>query len=140
MVVSQLTCTEAAYVAGIIDGEGTITLTRKHRNEFRQLAVTISNTERYLLEYILRIIGAGKITTKKTVKTHHKPSFTFAIYNRQALRLLDQIHPYLKTYKARRSELILKDYVTLTPRNGKYNHAQQMARKQFEDRVLAIKP
>ena len=139
MVVSQLTCTEAAYIAGIIDGEGTITLTRKHRNEFRQLAVTISNTEKYLLEYILRVIGAGKITTKKTVKSHHKPSFTYAIYNRQALILLNQIHPYLKTYKARRSELILKDYVALTPRNGKYTNEQQMARKQFEDRILEIK-
>ncbi len=28
--------TEAAYIAGLIDGEGTITLTRKHRDENRQ--------------------------------------------------------------------------------------------------------
>lgn len=27
---------EAAYIAGIIDGEGTITLTRMHRNEHRR--------------------------------------------------------------------------------------------------------
>jgi len=35
---------DAAYIAGLIDGEGTITLTRKHRNGNRQLAITISNT------------------------------------------------------------------------------------------------
>lgn len=34
--------TDAAYIAGLIDGEGTVTLTRKHRNENRQLCVSIS--------------------------------------------------------------------------------------------------
>jgi hypothetical protein len=32
-----LTATDAAYIAGLIDGEGTVTLTRKHKNENRQL-------------------------------------------------------------------------------------------------------
>jgi hypothetical protein len=32
---------DAAYIAGLIDGEGTITLSRKHRNENRQLAISI---------------------------------------------------------------------------------------------------
>ena len=84
----QLTPPIAAYIAGLIDGEGTVTLCRKHKNENRQLAVSISSTEKYLLEYVLEVVGTGKITTKKTVKTHHSPSFTYAIYNRQALSLL----------------------------------------------------
>ena len=32
--------TDAAYIAGLIDGEGTVTLTRKHRNKNRQLCVS----------------------------------------------------------------------------------------------------
>ena len=40
---------EAAYVAGIIDGEGTITLTRTHRGENRRPVVSISSTELPLL-------------------------------------------------------------------------------------------
>jgi len=35
--VKKLSREEAAYIAGIIDGEGTISLTRKHRGEHRQL-------------------------------------------------------------------------------------------------------
>lgn len=58
----NLSIADAAYIAGIIDGEGTITLTRKHRNENRQLAVTISSNERYLLEFIRQTIGAGANT------------------------------------------------------------------------------
>jgi len=67
--------TEAAYVAGLIDGEGTISLTRKHAGENRQLAVSIANTELAILEYALRVIGVGKITRKRTSQAHHAPGF-----------------------------------------------------------------
>ena len=136
----QLTPPIAAYIAGLIDGEGTITLCRKHKTENRQLAVSISSTEKYLLEYVLEVVGTGKITTKKTVKTHHSPSFTYAIYNRQALSLLEQISLYLQTYKKYRSQLILKDYLRLTPRNGKYNEELKSAKKDFEVQLLNILP
>ncbi len=140
MNAAHLAVTDAAYIAGLIDGEGTITLTRKHRNENRQLAITISNTERPLLEYVIETIGAGKITGKRTTSERHRPSFTYTIYNRQALNLLAQIHPYLKTYKAIRSSIILENYLALTPRNGKYTADKQQLRAEFEKRVLATKP
>jgi hypothetical protein len=47
--IRELSETEAAYVAGIIDGEGTITLTRTHRGEGRRPIVSISSTELPLL-------------------------------------------------------------------------------------------
>jgi hypothetical protein len=40
--VKQLSPTDAAYIAGLIDGEGTVTLSRKHRDENRQLVVSIT--------------------------------------------------------------------------------------------------
>jgi len=137
---NALCATDAAYIAGLIDGEGTITLSRKHRNENRQLAISISNTEKYLLESVLDKVGAGKITGKRTARPNHTPGFTYAIYNRQALWLLEQVFPYLRTYKSKRARLILRDYLTLTPRNGKYNRQQLLERDQFETAVLQIKP
>ena len=138
--VIRLCATDAAYLAGLIDGEGTVTLSRKHRNENRQLAVTISNTERPLLDYVIKIVGAGKITTKRTAQDHHTPSFTYAVYNRQALYLLEQVHPYLRTYKSGRSSVILRDYLAVTPRNGKYSDELLRRRTVFENTVLSIKP
>jgi len=55
--IKELSDTEAAYVAGIIDGEGTIGLTRIHPNENRRPVVSISSTERPLLEYIKSVVG-----------------------------------------------------------------------------------
>ena len=138
--VSALSPTEAAHLAGLIDGEGTIGLTRRHREEERQLVVSISNTERALLEYVLKIVGAGRITKKRTYRDTHSRSFTFAIDNRQALALLEQVSPYLRTYKAARAQLVLDHYVKLTPRNGRYTDAIKEQRNSFENRFLAIKP
>lgn len=135
-----LTPTQAAYIAGLVDGEGTVTLTRKHRNENRQLSISISNTEKMLLEYVHRTVAAGKITRKRTTKACHTPSYTYAVYNRQALNLLIQIQPYLHTYKAHRAELIVRNYIALTPRNGKYTAEQRRARTAFEIALLSIKP
>jgi len=44
--VRELTPVDAAYLAGLIDDEGTITLTRRHSNERGQLVVSISSIVR----------------------------------------------------------------------------------------------
>jgi len=131
---------DCAYIAGLVDGEGTVTLTRLHKSANRQLVISISNTEKPLLDYVLSVVQAGKITSKRTYKDHHSPSYTYSIANRQALALLAQISPHLKTYKAKRAQIILRDYIRLTPRNGYYTEQMKRQREQFEDMVLGIKP
>ena len=137
--LQDLIDTDAAYIGGLIDGEGTITLIRKHKNENRQLSVSISSTEIALLDYVKSVTGVGKITNKRTSKPHHTPSFAYAVYNRQALALLQKILPYLTSYNRQRAEIILRDYVKLTPRNGKYTSEIVAEKIQFENTVLAIK-
>ena len=60
---------DAAYIAGILDGEGTISLSRRHRTDNRQLVVSIASTERQLLEYVQQVVGAGRIARKRTVRS-----------------------------------------------------------------------
>ena len=134
-----LTAPEAAYIAGLIDGEGTVTLTRKHKNENRQLCISISSTEINLLDFVLTTSGVVKITNKQVRKSHHTHSYTYAVYNRQALTLLEQTLPFLKSYKHYRAALILNNYLSVTPRNGKYNDEILARKSKFERAVLAIK-
>lgn len=136
---NQLQPTDAAYIAGLIDGEGTVSLTRRHKNEHRQLEVSISNTERPLLDFVYKTVGAGRITSKKTYSNKHTPSYTYTISNRQALSLLEQIQPYLLTYKKERASLILENYLRLTPRNGKYSPQLLVQRGQFMSVFLATR-
>jgi hypothetical protein len=137
--VRLLSVAEAAYLAGLIDGEGTVTLSRKHAGDMRQLVVSISNTELPILEFALLSIGAGKLTKKGTSKVHHTPSYAYALWNRQALALLAQVEPYMRSYKRERARLVLKDYVRLTPRNGRYTDAMQAERRIFEDSLLGLR-
>jgi hypothetical protein len=138
--MKTLSLCDAAYIAGLVDADGTVTLTRKHRGENRALVVSISNTDRILLAFVAGAIGAGKITRKRAARKKHSPSFVFAIYNRQALQLLENIALFLQTYKSHRADLILRQYVLLTPRNGRYTAASRESRLKFEQNVLRIKP
>src|SRR3990172_1275986 len=130
---------DAAYIAGLIDGEGTISLSKKHKFDNRQLVVSISNTERNLLNYVQETVGAGRITNKRTSRVNHTPSFTYSISNRQALNLLKQITPYLKSYKFGRATLVLDNYVRLTPRNGRYTSNQLEEREAFIHQFLCLR-
>jgi hypothetical protein len=70
----------------------------------------------------------------------HTPSMTYIITNRQTLSLLEQVSPYLKSYKAERAALILAYYLRLTPRNGRYSIQQREEREAFIQQFLGPHP
>jgi len=137
--VKSLKPIEIGYIAGLIDGEGTITLCRKHINEYRQLAVTIASTEHDLIKKILDIVGAGKITKKKPYKERHSEAYTYQIYNQQAINLLNQVHSNLQTYKRKRAKFVLENYNRLTPRNGRYSKELLAKKEEFVKSFFEIK-
>ena len=139
-VVNRLEPWAAGYIAGLVDGEGTITLTATHRGERRHIVVAISNTDRAMLEYVSSLVGAGLVTAKKTYNPRHTPSFCYSIRNRQALDLLSQIAGFLRTYRGVRAKIALASYISLTPRNGKYSPDVDARRRDFERRFLAVGP
>lgn len=55
--MNALSSCDAANIGGLIDGEGTITLSGEHRNENRRLVVSIASTERCLVEFVLGSLG-----------------------------------------------------------------------------------
>ena len=129
--VKKLSSIEAAYMAGLIDGEGTIGLGRHNKSEYRRLEVEINNNDLKLLEWAKNSVGAGQITRKRRYSKKHAASFCYRVCNRQAFNLLLQIASYLKTYKKKRTDLVLENYIKLTPRNGKYSPKLFAQRKKF---------
>jgi hypothetical protein len=136
--VAHLSATDAAYLAGLIDGEGSVSLTRLHRGQNRQLSLSISSTERSILDWVLATTGVGKITTKRTERPYHAPGFTYMVGNRQAIAVLQQVVPHMRSYKLGRARLVLADYIRLTPRNGKYYAGLRQARSEFERAFASI--
>lgn len=138
--VKKLSAPESAYIAALIDGEGTISLTRHNKNGYRRLEIGISNTELELLKWVKNLIGAGQINSKRSYNKKHLTCYTYKICNRQAFNLLVQVSSYLRTYKRKRANLILKNYKKLTLRNGKYSQELLKKKKKFVEKFFAISP
>jgi hypothetical protein len=131
---------EAAYIAGIIDGEGTITLTRLHEKEHRRPCITIASTDKELLDYVQKLTK-GTINNKKNYNPKcHKDSYTLIIKNKEnVLNLLRDVTPFLRVDKKKNRALwILENYEKVTPRNGKYNEALLKNKLMFEESFFQI--
>lgn len=131
---------EAAYIAGIIDGEGSITLTRMHKGENRRPCILISSNDIEMLVYIQNIIG-GTINTKKNYNpSKHQQSYTLAFKNKtQVFYVLEKTLNYLRvSKKKKRAEWILTQYDVVTLRNGKYNANALKKKLQFERKFFEL--
>lgn len=116
-----LTKTEKAYLAGIIDGEGTVTLTCSNRGQYAQPQVSIANNNLKLIRWIRQRVGFGSIITKKPKKPNHSIAYAWQV-NRagQCKNILKIVYPFL-ILKRNQAKIVLEQYSTVTPRNGKYS-------------------
>ncbi|MDU5106846.1 hypothetical protein [Clostridium sp.] len=133
--------TEKAYIAGIIDGEGSIMLQRFHSNEFPAPCVSIASTSLELLKWIKKTVEKGMIISKKNYNPEvHKDCYSYVLRRNDAIYLIKEIYPYLIIdSKRKHSELILKNYKALTPRNGRYSLEMLEGKENFYNEFISIK-
>ncbi len=132
---------EKAYIAGIIYGEGSIMLQRFHTNQYPAPCVSIASTTIELLTWLKHAIGYGVIIKKKNYNTEkHKLSYSFVIKHNNAIKLLEDIYPYLIIEsKRKRAEMIITQYKALTPRNGRYTDEQLAKKELFYEEFINAK-
>jgi hypothetical protein len=95
------------YVAGLIDGEGTVTyLPRKSvkGNISYALIVDVSNTNRTVLEALKAKYGGSISVTKRAPPC--KTCYTWRVQSRLALRVLEEVFPYL-IVKKKQAEILI---------------------------------
>ncbi|MFV3012574.1 hypothetical protein ACLD43_13015 [Clostridium botulinum] len=136
-----MTNEQKAYIAGIIDGEGSIMLLRFHNNQFPSPCISISSTTIELLEWIKSVTKVGTIKRKKNYNTEkHTDSFTYTIKYNDTINLLIQIELYLVIKnKKTRARLIIEKYKSVTPRNGKYSDEMVKAKGDFYKEFINVK-
>lgn len=117
--------TDLAYLAGLIDGEGSITLQRnayegRHIPKYiPRLAISMTNNEP--VEFMARF-SKGYYTSKSETITG-KPIYWFSVCNKEAYRILSLILPFLKC-KHRQARLIIA-FSRLPKALGKLSHEQR---------------
>lgn len=121
-----------AYAAGLVDGEGTITLSRNHRSTNRIPVVSMTSTTPELV-YAMRDAFGGQVRRHRTYRHNHSDSYIWSVRHDSAIRTMRRIRPYLRVgEKVRRADLVLTRYKAVTPRNGKYSPELRRAKAAFE--------
>lgn len=101
--------TDLAYIAGIIDGEGTIALCPAQRGNSKpsfQLTVKVSNTNEWLIQWLHFSFG-GSCYAKKIYGENDKQQWEWALWTVRASEFLKLIYPYLRLKKPQ-AELAIK--------------------------------
>jgi len=132
--------TERAYIAGIVDGEGSIMLTRFHKNQLPSPCVSVASTDKELLLWLQKIIGKGRIINKRNYnRAKHKDSYTYRVIYDDAIELLREISPFLIIEtKKKRAKLIIDKYKKVTPRNGRYNDEMFKKKKALIEEFMQL--
>ncbi len=120
---NPLSAIEAAYIAGIIDGEGCIDVARCRPDRQRKngrflLLVTINMTSSVVLDWLNKATGLG--TTKpihRGRRPGQRPYYGWQAVSAGAASLLQQVVPYL-VLKREHAQLLLDTHVKLTADSG----------------------
>lgn len=101
-----MTEVEAAFFAGLFEGEGSIILTQRNRPGGGTVKITIANTFIPLLERAREIAGVGPIRVREQANPIHLPAGTWETNGESALEILRQIRPFLIS-RAERADAVL---------------------------------
>jgi len=130
-IMKELTDTQKAYIAGIIDGEGCISMSKiKSRNSTSIRArIMIANANTLLLDWLYEVTGIGAIhehCNDRNNKRGWKKQRIWTIYTKQGVELLRAILPYL-IIKQRQAKLFIElhDIQKKSSRALKFNEVRQ---------------
>lgn len=145
----QPTPTDLAYIAGFVDGEGSIGMYIKnpikesHHTYYRE-QVTITQVDRGVLEYIQNFFP-GSLTRKKTYSAKHRPAHQLKWTTVNAVDFVRAILPYLRV-KREQAETIIQFRKSMKHVDrhqkgfgGKWiTDEEEGRRKRFYDRIKSL--
>lgn len=103
---------DIAYLAGIVDSEGCISLLVKPRTRQIQLRLQVANTSTELIDW-LHSGFQGKVYEHKMHSTYHRQRYDWVVIGKEAKELIKIILPFL-IVKKKQATLAL-DFPILTP-------------------------
>jgi hypothetical protein len=142
--VNNLTETEKAYLAGLIDGEGCLTITKQKMHECISysyaILVIVSMTDERVIRYLHKTTGLGTVHFVPPPKTEYKDQWSWQLSRFQALDLIAAIVDYL-IVKQDEARLILEFAKIPIQRRkfGAIDPATSALRESYRIRVMNLK-
>jgi len=100
--------TDIAYIAGIIDGEGSVCLhlTRVGKYFSYRIVLAVGSTDEWLPQWLKFTFG-GSISFSPREASNQKPYWCWMVTANKALEVLKLVHPYLRL-KRPQAEIAIK--------------------------------
>lgn len=125
------------YAAGLFDGEGSITLTRRAKCHARHFAVSLSSTDKTLTDFMAETFG-GRVYSIGKRSARQKPIFHWFLKASAAVIFLKAIAPLLREQRKRqRANLVLLELAPLLGDHSR-NPETRAKRTAVEEAILAI--
>lgn len=102
---NALSATDAAYIAGFMDGEGSIMIQPKW-NAY-SIRISAVNTDHEVMQWIVSATGIGRIYHRKRTNSSHSDTWWWQCASESAESILSQIRPYLRI-KAKHADIALE--------------------------------
>ena len=120
-----MTEAEAAYIAGLFDGEGTITY-KKYKEKKKngtydcwRISMEIAMTDKSVLVWLTEVLGCGTLN-KKPRKNGHKMQYRWRCVFRDAFHVCCVIWPFAHV-KLDKIQQVIGHYSTMKKKDNIYN-------------------
>lgn len=133
------TMSKYIYMAGLLDGEGTIGIARNRGPAaYRSPYISVSSTTPEIIEWLVENFG-GRACKQRVRNDRWKESWSWRVTSWSDIEnILTNVLPHmLEPEKIRRGNLLLTEYKSVTVRNGKYTDEQRERKLDFEARFLS---
>lgn len=98
----QMSVAEQAYVAGMIDADGSMGIYGKAGSRLRnRLRMTVANTHEGMLDWLVRATGVGAVIPRPSQGPTFKQQYDWVVTGESATSVLEQIFPYMIVKRAR---------------------------------------
>lgn len=108
-----MTKTDAAWFAGLFDGEGSLVAAHGKGSKSLRLQIVMCNEE--IVRRVQTVVGTGNIQYHRPKNTKHSESWHFAVYGMNAVRVLTQILPWLIVKREDAEMWVSKYTITVDP-------------------------
>ena len=127
--LSGITAAEWSFFAGLIEGEGCITINTNNtpsaratgKPKYRHMTVTFGNTDELLVQWVRTRFGGGLGILNRTRLTHkydYKAVYQVAWRNHNGRQILEGILPYMVSVKKQRAEIALEFASRIRTKHG----------------------
>ena len=110
--LSKMTENEKAYIAGLLDGEGCISISKSKPSKGCVSPsyldrVHITNTDKRMIDFLIKTTGIGFVTETQPKNRKHKKRYDWVLSKGAYIEFLNEISPFL-IIKKEQSEMLLK--------------------------------